>query len=79
MSTRYIYKGKDLSTLVLSKVEHVASMIAQQDDITFESAFFLLIQTKTFEKLIMLDTLLWSESAEYIVAEYYEELSQQQS
>ncbi|MCL2808260.1 MAG: hypothetical protein FWD27_08960 [Coriobacteriia bacterium] len=73
MNEVYSYKGKNLTTLVLTKIEHVASIVASREMISFELAYRSFISSKTFDILQNMQTLLWSESAEFIVEEYYRE------
>ncbi|HBT94917.1 MAG TPA: hypothetical protein DEB24_01860, partial [Coriobacteriia bacterium] len=70
MSDKYTYKGKDLSALILAKIEHVSSMIAERGNVSFDEAYTRFIPTKTFNSLVNPETLMWSESAEYVLGEY---------
>jgi hypothetical protein len=67
---KYIYKDKDLTTLILSKVEHVIGLIAEQNGKTFDESYPEFISSKTYRNLVNTNTLLWSESAEYILDDY---------
>jgi hypothetical protein len=73
MSEVYSYKGKNLTTLILAKLEHIASIIAQREALSFERAYRKFMESRTFENLRNTDTLLWGESAEFIVDDYYRE------
>jgi hypothetical protein len=71
MSRKYLYKGKDLTTLIHTKIEHVVSLIAETEKLSFEEAYLLFISSKAFENLTNPLTLLWSESAEFILDDFY--------
>jgi len=73
MSEGYHYKGRNLSTLILAKIEHVANLIAEREEISFEYAYRKFVDSRTFQILSNTQTLLWGESAEYIVDDYYRE------
>jgi len=73
MSKGYHYKGKNLSTLILAKIEHIASLIAEREEKSFECAYRKFIESRTYQTLSDTQTLLWGESAEYIVDDYYRE------
>lgn len=73
MSEIYSYKGRNLTTLILMKLERVASIIAQREGLTFERAYQEFMKSQTFENLRNTDTLLWGESAEFIVDDYWRE------
>lgn len=71
MIEKYVYHGMDITLDVYEKISTVAAMIAEKDSITFEEAYQKFAVSKTYEALQKTDTLMWSESAEYIVDEYY--------
>ncbi|MDR2109171.1 MAG: hypothetical protein LBP28_06915 [Coriobacteriales bacterium] len=75
MSEKYSYRGKNLTTLILAKLEHVACIIADREQITFEQAYREFMQSRAFENLRNTETQLWGESAEFIVDDYYRERS----
>jgi hypothetical protein len=75
MNGEYIYKGQNLTTLILAKIEHVVSLIAERESLSFELAYHEFMQTKTYRNLINTQTLLWGESAEFIVDDYIAEIN----
>jgi hypothetical protein len=73
MSARYEYKGKNLTTLVLHKIELVAARLAEKENRNFEDCYKDFSESKTFKNLRDTETLLWAESAEFIVDDYERE------
>jgi hypothetical protein len=69
----YRYKEKNLTTLILSKLEHVIGLLAEQDARSFDDCYPEFISSKTYRNLINTNTLLWSESAEFILDDYNRE------
>jgi len=74
VSGEYLYKGRNLTALILTKTEHVVSLIATQESVPFERAYRGFVDSKTFQNLQNTQTLLWGESAEFIVDDYYLEV-----
>ena len=68
---KYIYKGKDISFLVIRKIEQVVSIIAEKENASFEEAYSNFLNSKTYKSLQNTSTLMWFENAEFIVGEYY--------
>jgi len=71
MKDKYIFKDQDITTDVLFKIEQIASILAEKEHILFDDAYELFVSSETYSILKRLDNLFWSESAEYIVDEYY--------
>jgi hypothetical protein len=70
---KYYYKDKDLTTLILLKLEHVVGIIAERENRSFDECYPDFVLSGTYRNLLATETLLWSESAEYIVDDYYRE------
>ncbi|MDR2610298.1 MAG: hypothetical protein LBC58_02455 [Clostridiales Family XIII bacterium] len=70
---KYYYKDKNLTTLILSKIEHVVDIIAEKEGRSFDACYPEFVSSKTYRNLVNTDTLLWGESAEFIVDDYYRE------
>jgi len=68
---KYLYKGKDISFLVIRKVEQVVSIIAEKGDKTFEDAYSDFLDSPTYQALQNTNTLMWFENAEFIAGEYF--------
>ena len=72
-SEGYYYKGKNLTSLILTKTEHVASIIADKDGRSFEDSYRDFLLSRAYRNLVDTETLLWGESAEFIADDYYRE------
>jgi hypothetical protein len=68
---KYIYKGKDISFLVIRKIEQVVYIIADKENVSFEEAYSKFLTSQTYKSLQNTRTLMWFENAEFIVGEYY--------
>jgi len=68
---KYIYKGKDISFLVVKKIEQVVFLIAQKSGKSFEEAYSAFLNSQTYATLQNTNTLMWYENAEFIVEEFY--------
>jgi hypothetical protein len=68
---KYIYKGKDISFLVIRKIEQVVYIIASKENVSFEDAYSKFLTSQTYKSLQNTRTLMWFENAEFIVGEYY--------
>jgi hypothetical protein len=73
MEKKYIYKGQDITVDILFKEEHIVSLLAAKEGRKFDDVYADFLQSQTYEALQNTATLLWSESAEFIVDEYYRE------
>jgi hypothetical protein len=71
---KYIYKGKDISFLVIRKIEQVVSIIAEKENVCFEDVYSNFLKSKIYKSLQNTNTLMWFENAEFIVGEYYRAL-----
>ena len=70
---KYFYRGQNLTTLILSKIEHVVGILAENEARSFEDCYRDFLVSKTYCNLLNTNTLLWGESAEFIVDDYYRE------
>jgi hypothetical protein len=73
MSGKYFYKEQDITIDVLFKIEHIVSILAEKEKRAFDEMFALFLASKTYATLQRTQNLLWAESAEFIVDEYYRE------
>jgi len=67
---KYLYKGKDISFLVIRKIEQVVSIIAEKENKTFEDAYCDFLDSPIYQALRNTNTLMWFENAEFIAGEY---------
>jgi hypothetical protein len=72
---KYIYKGKDISFLVIRKIEQVVSIIAEKEKVSFEDVYSIFLKSQTYKSLQNTNTLMCFENAEFIVGEYYRTLA----
>jgi hypothetical protein len=70
---KYSYNGKDLTALILLKIEHVVRIISEQNNLPFDECYPAFILSRTYRNLINTETLLCGESAEFIVDDYRRE------
>jgi hypothetical protein len=75
IEAEYTHKGHNLTTLILAKAEHVARLLAEREGLEFEDAFGVFLASHTYQVLTRPSTLLWSESAEYVLDDYLREKS----
>ena len=71
---RLIYKGQDITVDVTLKIEQIVAMIAAQRMMAFDDAYASFTDTRTYDALQNPDSLMWAESAEFIVDRYDEEI-----
>jgi hypothetical protein len=75
MKDKYIFKGQDITTDVLFKIEQIASILAEKERNSFDDSYAAFVSSNTYNILKRIDNLYWAESAEFIVDEYYREKS----
>ena len=73
MYNKYIYRGQDITTDVVMKIEHVVHLIAEKKSCDFEQTYRDFIMSKTYAALQKTESVMWAESAEFIVDEYFRE------
>ncbi len=70
MTKKYEYHGMDITLDVLEKIRAVVELISQKENRSFDEAYIDFVNSNAYESLINPITVMWSESAEYIVDEY---------
>jgi hypothetical protein len=70
---KYVYKGKDISFTVICKIEQVVTLLAEKETGDFDDVHAEFLVSNTYNALQEPRSLLWAESAEFIVDEYYRE------
>ena len=70
METRYTYKGQDITTDLMFKIEHIVTLLAERGNQDFDTALSEFLASKTYHALQQTDNLLWAESSEFIADEY---------
>jgi hypothetical protein len=76
MENKYVYKDQDITIDILMKIEDVVAKIATQKSKTFDDVYIDFLASNTYKTLQKTDSLLWAESAEFIIDEYFRERSQ---
>ena len=70
---KIMYNGQELTFFIAQKIEHIVSIIAEKENISFDSAYTSLSCSKIYKSLQNPASLLWAENAEFIVDEFYRE------
>jgi ssRNA-specific RNase YbeY (16S rRNA maturation enzyme) len=73
MENKYVYKDQDITIDVLMKIEDVVNKIAQKESKQFDEVYLNFLDSKTYRALQNTNSLLWQESAEFIIDDYYRE------
>ena len=73
MNGKYIFKGEDITTDMLFKIEQITGILAEKEHILFDDAYEAFVSSGTYRALKRIDNLYWAESAEFLVDEYYRE------
>jgi len=68
-----LYRGQDITIDVYMKIEHVVTLIAEAEQVVFDQALMVFAKTRTYRNIINTESLMWSESAEFIFDEYQRE------
>lgn len=71
---KYTFMGKDVTEQVLSKITETIIIISNQLGISFDDAEMLFNSSKMYENVLISETGLWSQSAEYIADHFFEEI-----
>ena len=75
MTGKYIFNGEDITTDIPFKIEQIANILAEQEQLPFDDAYCNFISSRTYGILKRVDNLYWAESAEFLADEYYREKS----
>ena len=73
MTSKYVYKGMDLTLDIYEQICRVVEMIARTENLSFEDAYFLFSKSNTYWCLQTPATVMWGESDGFIVDEFYRE------
>lgn len=71
LTKKYEYHGMDITLDVLEKISAVVELIALKENKSFDEAYIDFVNSNAYESLVNPMTVMWSESAEYILDEYY--------
>ena len=70
METKYSYKGQDITTDMLFKIEHIVNILAERENKDFDTILAAFLTSNIYHILQQTDNLLWAESSEFIADEY---------
>jgi len=73
LESKVLYKGEDIAYIIVLKVEHTVREIAARKGLSFEDAYDIFAKSATHRALQNPDTLLWTESSEFIADEFERE------
>jgi hypothetical protein len=69
-----MYNGQELTFILVQKIDRIVSIIAEKENIPFDLAYTKFSTSKVYISLQNPDSLLWTESAEFIADEYFREI-----
>lgn len=75
MLDKYQYKGTNITLDIIIKIEQVVRLLQKYTQRSFDDCLCDFYHSKVYEALETPGSLMWSENAEYIVDEYFRELS----
>lgn len=73
MKDHYIYRNEDITMDVVTKIEHVVNLIALESGKPFDECLYEFYRSKVYEMLQKTGSLMWAESAEFIMDEFFRE------
>jgi hypothetical protein len=73
ITEKYVYKGRDISFVVIIIIERVVSLIVEQEHRPFDEVYAEFMESMVYRALQDTRSLMWTENAEFIVDEYYRE------
>jgi hypothetical protein len=75
MNNTYVYKGDDISFIVLLQIEQTVSILARQEKRAFDEVYTEFLESNAYSAIQEPRSLMWYENAEFIADEYYREKS----
>ena len=75
MTEKYLYHGMDITLDVYEKIRTVVEMLAEKEQRSFDEMYLIFAGSRTYTALEKPDSLMWAESAEFIVDEYDREVA----
>lgn len=73
MTSKYTYKGMDITMDVYDKIQSVVELLAREDGLTFDDAYRAFAGCRTLASLQNPKTLMWAESPAFVLGEYRRE------
>ena len=73
MESRYVYKGQDITIDIIMKIEAITRVISEKEHRNFDDCYENFINSRTYAALQNTKSVMWAESAEFVVDEYFRE------
>ncbi|MGL4484407.1 MAG: hypothetical protein ACRCUS_05600 [Anaerovoracaceae bacterium] len=73
MTKKYFFKETDITIDIIFLIEKVVTIISEKEKKSFDECYEKFLKSKTYAGLTNPSTMLWTESAEYIVDDFYRE------
>jgi hypothetical protein len=73
VNEEYVYKGQNLTALILMKIEQIVGIIAEKENRSFKDCYRDFLLSRAYRNLTDTDTLLWGESDEFIIDDFQRE------
>jgi hypothetical protein len=73
MEKKYTYKGENITTDIIFKIENIVEILSHRNKKNFDTMYVEFLESKTYSTLKNTDSLLWTESSEFIADEYERE------
>lgn len=71
MGCKYTYHGIDITLDVYEKICSIIELMVEKENKPFDECYRLFFSSQVYELLQNEESLMWSESAEYLLDEYY--------
>lgn len=71
MGSKYTYHGIDITLDLYEKICSVIELMSRKENKPFDECYLLFSLSDVYELLQNEESLMWSESAEYLLDEYY--------
>jgi hypothetical protein len=76
IKNKYVYKGRDLSFIIVRKIARIVSLIAESKKCSFDESYLDFLESNTYRALQETRSLMWYENVEFVVDEYFRELEE---
>jgi len=74
---KIIYNGQEINFVIIQKIEHIVKLIAEKENILFDSAYEKFSASRLYFSLQNPASLLWAENAEFIADEFFRYIEQE--
>ena len=73
MAEEITYRGQVITIDIMMKIESVVTLISEVEQASFDESLMAFTASHTYQSLMNTESLMWSESAEFILDEYQRE------